>query len=313
MSDKVIHPVVIVGAGPAGMTAAIYLKRANVPVKLVDKYAPGGKLNLTQSIENYPGYTSITGPDLAFKMFEQVRENGMEVDFAEINDITKNDDGVFTLNTVDGPLYAQFVIIATGTAERKLKIPGEARYTGKGVSYCAVCDGNFYKDQPIAVIGGGNSALEEALFLSKIVGKIYLVHRRQEFRAEEEVTNRIKEADNIELVLDTIPTEVVGDGKKVTALKTKNVVNGEERTLEVAAVFPFVGSDAQGDMLKNFDVRDERGYVIVNDDMETSVEGLYSAGDINEKSLRQITTAISDGAIAAISVSKKLRSLKKRS
>jgi thioredoxin reductase (NADPH) len=313
MSDKVIHPVVIVGAGPAGMTAAIYLKRANVPVKLVDKYAPGGKLNITQSIENYPGYTAISGPDLAFKMFEQVRENGMEVDFAEIDDITKDEDGVFTLNSVDGPIYAQFVIIATGTAERKLKIPGEARYTGKGVSYCAVCDGNFYKDLPIAVIGGGNSALEEALFLSKIVGKIYLIHRRQEFRAEEETVTRIKEADNIELVLDTIPTEVVGDGKKVTALKTKNVVNGEERTLEVSAVFPFVGADAQGDMLKNFDVRDERGYVLVNDEMETAVEGLYSAGDINEKSLRQITTAISDGAIAAISVSKKLRSLKKRS
>lgn len=303
------YPVIIIGAGPAGITAAIYLKRANVPVKILDKGAPGGKLNITQAVENYPGFTTISGPDLAFKMFEQVRENDIEIEYGEVVDIAKNEDGTFNVTTIDEVFNTHFVIVATGTTERKLKIPGEARYTSKGVSYCAVCDGALYKDHEIAVIGGGNSALEETLFLAKIVKKIYLIHRRDEFRSDEELTERVKATENVELVLNTIPVEVLGDGTKVTGLNVKNILTGEDRTLEVAAVFPFVGATAQSDMLKNFDVRNERGYALVNKNMETSVEGLFAVGDINEKDLRQIVTAQSDGAIAAITVSKRLRAL----
>lgn len=310
LNNKVIHPVLIIGAGPAGMTAAIYLKRANVTPILVDKDAPGGKLNITQKVENYPGYTSISGPDLAFKMFEQVRELGINIDYADVKKISKVGN-IFKIETTEEPLFAETVIVATGTAERKLKIPGEARYTNKGVSYCAVCDGSLYKDLPIAVIGGGNSALEESLFLTKFVGKVYLVHRRQGFRADDMLVSQVKENPLIELVLDAIPVEVLGDGTKVTGLSTKNVLTGEDRILKVDAVFPLVGSDAQSDMLEGLDVKDDKGYVLVDENMETKVSGLYSIGDLNAKVLRQITTATADGSIAGIAVSKRLRTLKK--
>lgn len=308
MSEKQIHQVYIIGAGPAGMTAAIYLKRANIQFKIVDKYAPGGKMNITAVVDNYPGYFDIPGPDLAFKMYEQLREMGINIDYADVKKIGKVDD-MFEVESDEGVEYARAVIVATGTQERKLKIPGEAKYTSKGVSYCAVCDAALYKGQDIAIVGGGNSALEEAVFTADIVNKVYLVHRRQEFRADEHAVDEVRETKNIELVLDTIPLEVVGDGNEVSGLKIKNIVTGEEKILNVKAVFPFVGLDAVSDMLAGFNVRDEKGYVIVNSDMMTEVPGLFSIGDVNQKNLRQIVTATSDGAIAALAANRYVKKL----
>lgn len=302
-SEKVINPVVIVGAGPAGMTAAIYLKRANAKFVIVDKSAPGGKMNITQLVDNYPGSKNIAGPELAFRMFEQVRELGVNIDYADVNKIT-NEGEYFTVHSDMDPLYAKAVIVATGTQERRLKIPGEAKYTGRGVSYCAVCDGALYKEDAIAIIGGGNSAIEEAVFVSGIVKKIYIVHRNEHFRAEESLINSLRQASNVEFLLNTVPVEILGDDNGVTSLVTKNIVTGEDVTLNVKAVFPFVGSDAVTDFLQEFDVRDEKGFVLVNEDMMTKVPGLYSVGDVNKKTLRQIVTATSDGAIAAMAANK---------
>lgn len=304
--NNVIHPVLIVGAGPAGMTAAIYLARANVKFKIVDKYAPGGKMNITQLIENYPGVTNMTGPDLAFKMFEQVRELGVEIDYADVQKIRKDEDH-FVVTSDEGEIFAKAVIIATGTQERKLRIPGEAKYTGRGVSYCAVCDGNLYKNDAIVIIGGGNSAIEEAVFVAKIVKEIYIVHRNENFRADDSLIEELRNSPNVKFHLNAIPTEIFGDQNGVTSLGIKNIVDGSEETLNVKAVFPFVGSDAVTDFLSEFDVRDEKGFVLVDHEMMTNVPGLFSIGDVNKKVLRQIVTATNDGAIAALAANRYIK------
>lgn len=304
--DKIIHPVLIIGAGPAGMTAAIYLARANAKFKIIDKYAPGGKMNITQWVDNYPGFEKISGPELAFKMFEQVRALGVNIDYADVHRIHKTDD-YFTVESDEGPLYAKAVIVATGTQERKLRIPGEAKYTGRGVSYCAVCDANLYKNDAIIIIGGGNSAIEEAVFVSKIVREIHIVHRNETFRADESLLQILKNAPNVKFHLNTIPVEVFGDEHGVTSILIKNILDGSEETIKVKAVFPFVGSDAVTDFLSEFDVRDEKGYVLVDQEMMTNVPGLFSVGDVNKKSLRQIITATSDGGIAALAANRYIR------
>lgn len=291
------------------MTAAIYLKRANIEFKIVDKYAPGGKMNITAIVDNYPGYFDIPGPDLAFKMYEQLKGMGIDIGYADVKNITKVDEE-FIIESDEGKEYAKAVIIATGTKERKLKIPGEGKYTNKGVSYCAVCDAALYKGQEIAIIGGGNSALEEAAFTAGIVDKIYLIHRRQEFRAEDLIVEEVKETKNIELVLDTIPLEILGDGNFVTGVKVKNIKTGEEKIIPVKAVFPFVGLDAVSDFLTELNVRDDKGYVLVDSEMMTSIPGLFSIGDVNQKTLRQIVTATSDGAIAALAANRYVKKKK---
>lgn len=301
--NKVIHPVLIIGAGPAGMTAAIYLARANVKFKIVDKYAPGGKMNITQLVDNYPGVTNITGPDLAFKMFEQVRALGVEIDYADVSKIEKQDN-LFKVTSDEGVMWAQAVIVATGTQERKLKIPGEAKYTGRGVSYCAVCDGNLYKNDAIVIIGGGNSAIEEAVFVAKIVKEIHIVHRNENFRAADSLMEELRNSPNVKFHVNAIPVEIFGDANGVTSILIKNILTGEEETLNVKGVFPFVGADAVTDFLADFDVRDDKGFVLVDAEMMTSVPGLFSVGDVNQKVLRQIVTATSDGAIAALAANR---------
>lgn len=304
--EKVIHPVLIIGAGPAGMTAAIYLARANAKFKIVDKYAPGGKMNITQWVDNYPGFENISGPELAFKMFEQVRALGVSIDYADVQKIHKQDD-YFMIESDEGELYAKAVIVATGTQERKLRIPGEAKYTGRGVSYCAICDANLYKNDAIIIIGGGNSAIEEAVFVSKIVREIHIVHRNEVFRADESLLEILKNSPNVKFHLNSIPVEIFGDENGVTRILIKNILDGSEETITVKAVFPFVGSDAVTDFLSEFDVRDEKGYVLVDQDMMTKVPGLFSVGDVNKKTLRQIITATSDGGIAALAANRYLR------
>ena len=236
-------------------------------------------------------------------MFEQLRSLGIEVGYADVNKITKEDD-YFVIHSDEETLYAKAVIVATGTQERKLKIPGEARYTGKGVSYCAICDGNLYKNDAIMIIGAGNSAIEEALFVSKIVKHVHIVHRNERFRADESLVNELKAMPNVTFHLNYIPVEILGDTKGVTSVAIKNVIDGTDKVIEVKAVFPFVGSDASADFLSEFDVRDDKGFVLVNEEMMTSVPGLFSIGDVNQKVFRQIVTATNDGAIAALAANR---------
>lgn len=302
-NNKEIYPVIIVGAGPAGMTAAIYLARANAKLKIFDKGAPGGKMNITQLIDNYPGIKTVAGPELAFNMFEQMRALNVDVDYADVTMITKEGD-LFKIESDEPTVYSQAVIVATGTQERRLKIAGEVKYTGRGVSYCAICDATLYREDAIAIIGGGNAAIEEAVFVAKIVKKLYVIHRNTEFRADEALMKELQSYPNVEFILNTIPTEIYGDDQGVTSLGIKDLKTGETKSLAVKACFPFIGSDASTDFLSAFDIRDEKGFVVVNEEMMTTVPGLFSVGDVNKKVLRQIITATNDGAIAALSVNK---------
>jgi thioredoxin reductase (NADPH) len=293
-----MYDLIIIGAGPAGMSAAIYASRGGLKVAMIEKEVPGGKVMKTGDIENWPGVELIKGPDLAYEMFNHSQKFGAEYLYGNVIDII--DDGkIKKIKTAEGVFYEAYaVIIATGTKERKIGIKGEDEFYGKGVSYCAVCDGALYKNKPIAVVGGGNSALEESLFLTRFASKIYLIHRRDEFRAEEIIVNKVRNNKIIELKLKYIPLEIIGDDN-VKQIVIKNVETNEVETLEVSAVFPFIGLDPESRFAARLNIINDRGYIVANSDMETSIKGIYAAGDVLDKNLRQIVTASSDGAIAA--------------
>lgn len=297
--DK-IYDVAVVGAGPAGMTAAIYAKRAQLDTILFDHGAPGGKVVTTAFVENYPGFKYIEGPELASHMFEQVLNLGIEFVGREVLEIGA--DGKYkTLTTKKGVVKAKTIIIASGTQNRKLGIPGEEKYENHGVAYCAICDGNIYKNKPIAVVGGGNSAVEEAIYLSGIVNSIKLIQNGPELTADPVVITHAKQNSKIEIITNTETVEIIGDGKKVNGLKVKNTITGKEEVLDVDGVFVFIGLIPKHVKINQADIIDNNsGYNKVNDDMETIIPGVYSAGDINNKKYRQIATAINDGTIAAL-------------
>ena len=291
--------VVIVGAGPAGITAAIYLKRGGIEPILIEKMMPGGKVSLTHKVDNYPGFSSIGGSDLANEFMNQLMANNIEIVFDEVTKITKLEDG-FNVKTSYNEYQADAVIVATGTVERKLGIPGEKEFFAKGVSSCAVCDGGFFKGQPMAIIGGGNSALEEALYLSSITNKVYVVHRRNEFRADQILVDRIKKDDHIEILTPFIPLEVKGDNM-VSSLVLKNVETNEEKEISINAMFAYVGADANTSFIDIKGLLDDKGYIVVDSEMTTSIPGLFACGDCISKNLRQVVTACGDGAVAAMS------------
>lgn len=294
-----MNKVVIVGAGPAGITASIYLKRGGIEPILIEKMMPGGKVSLTHKVDNYPGFTSIGGSDLANEFMNQLMGNNIEIVFDEVTNISKLEEG-FLVKTSYNEYNVDAVIIATGTIERKLGIPGEKEFFAKGVSSCAVCDGGFFKGKPMAIIGGGNSALEEALYLSSITEKVYVVHRRNEFRADQILVDRIKEDSHIEIVTPYVPLEVKGD-KMVSSLLLKNVETEEEKEIEINAMFAYIGADANTSFIDIEGLLDDKGYLVVDSEMATSIPGLFACGDCIKKNLRQVVTACGDGAIAAMS------------
>lgn len=291
--------VVVIGAGPAGITASIYLKRAGIELVLIEKMMPGGKISLTHKIDNYPGFSSIGGSDLANQMMNQLMENNIEIVFDEVSEVVKEENR-FIVRTTYGEYDADAVIVATGTVERKLGIPGEKEFFAKGVSTCAVCDGGFFKGQPMAIIGGGNSALEEALYLSSITNKVYVIHRRDEFRADQILVDKIKEDPNIEIVTPYNPIEVKGD-KMVSSLVLKHAKTDELKEIEIKAMFAYIGAEPNTSFVNIPTIFDEKGYINVNSEMETIVPGLFACGDCIKKNLRQVVTACGDGAVAAMS------------
>lgn len=291
--------VVIVGAGPAGITAAIYLKRGGIEPILIEKMMPGGKVSLTHKVDNYPGFSSIGGSDLANEFMNQLMANNIEIVFDEVTKITQLEDG-FCVKTLYNEYQVDAVIVATGTIEKKLGIPGEKEFFAKGVSSCAVCDGGFFKGQPMAIIGGGNSALEEALYLSSITNKVYVVHRRNEFRADQILVDRIKKDEHIEILTPYIPLEVKGD-KMVSSLVLQNVETKEQKEISINAMFAYIGADANTSFIDIKGLLDDKGYLVVDSEMTTSIPGLFACGDCIKKNLRQVVTACGDGAIAAMS------------
>lgn len=290
------YDLVIIGAGPAGMAASVYGSRAGLKTLLLDNGAPGGKLIKTHKISNYPGVKELSGVELATSMFEQSTSFGAEYAYGDVEKVDADKKVTLSDGTI---IEAKAVIVATGTKERLLKIPGEQENIGRGVSFCAVCDGAFFKNKDVVVIGGGNSALEESLFLTQFANKVTIVIRRDVFRAEKKIQEQIQSNDKIEVIVKHIPKEILAENGKVSGIVFENVETKEPMTLSCQGIFPYVGQDPNTVCLEGLGVLDDKGYVIVDDSCQTKIPGLYAAGDVIQKELRQVVTATNDGAIAA--------------
>ncbi len=289
--------VVVVGAGPAGMTAALYASRANLSVALIERGVPGGELVNTADVENYPGFKNIKGPDLANDMYEGVMQFDVTHEFGTVTKVTPN-EGAHLIETDMGKVYeAKTIIIATGSVHRKLDVPGEDKYAGRGVSYCAVCDGAFFRDKDLRVIGGGDSAVEEGTYLTQFGKNVNIVHRRDQLRAQKILQDRAKSNDKVDFTWDSVVKEIKGDDMKVTGLTVENVKTGEVSDVATDGVFIYVGLIPNTDAFKNLAITDEEGWIITDNDMRTNVPGIFAIGDVRQKKLRQISTAVGDGAI----------------
>ena len=287
----------IVGAGPAGMTAAIYLKRAGIDFILMDKSAPGGELLKTSVIENYPGVSEVNGPDLAMKMVNQLKGLDIKPEFAEVLDITKNGN-LFTVKTLKDEILCDNVILATGRVPNSLKIDGEDRFIGKGISYCAPCDGSFYKDKVVAIVGGGNTAITDAIYMASLAKKVYLIVRG-EIKASKILVDRLKDKENVIVIKPAIVKKIIYD----EVIKGVLLDNGTE--IQLDGIFLAIGGRPMLSFVSSLDLEMDNGYLIVNNKMESSVKGIYGAGDIIKKDYYQIVTATNDGAIAALTISGK--------
>ncbi len=295
-----MYDVTIVGAGPAGLTAAVYASRAGLKTLILEKGAPGGKVFVTHLVENYPGFESITGRDLSQHMHKHALKFGAEYKYGDVTAIEPMETGHRIITNME-EIETKTVILATGTENRKLAVKGEEEFTGRGVSYCAVCDGNFFRDQDVTVIGGGNSALEEALYLADICKSVTIVHRRQEFRAEPYIVENVKKRENIHFELDAVCKEIKGEDV-VNSVIIEDVNTRERKELPTTGVFIYVGLIAMTSNFDKLDILDENKNITVDKDMRTKIPGIYAAGDVTPKHLRQIATAVNDGAIAAQSV-----------
>ena len=297
-----MYDCLIIGAGPAGITAGIYAKRFNLNVGIFENDAPGGAVTKTEMINNYPGFDGIAGYELASKMFNQAMNLDIEYIPEKVNNIVKKDN--YFIIEADNKYETKTVIIATGTKENILNIPTESKYFYRGISWCAVCDGPLYKGEDVAVVGGGMSAISSALSLSKYVNKVYLIHRRDEFRGEKKDLELLKTKSNVELLTSSKIVEFLGDGK----LDSIIVERGEEKVkLSVKCVFECVGKVPNTAQFSGIIDLNEAGYIITDSKLETSMKGIFACGDVIEKDVRQIATAVNDGAIAAISANNYLK------
>jgi len=300
--------LVIIGGGPAGYAAGLYAARADINAVLFERGMPGGQAASTEWIENYPGFPGgIGGLDLALKMDEQARSFGLEIVNADVEKLERQGD-VFVVHTGQEPIKTKAVILATGAKPQFLGVEGESKFHGRGVSYCATCDGAFFRDKTVAVVGGGDAAVEEALFLTKFAGKVYIIHRRSELRATKLIQKRAMANPKIDFLWYSVVDRVLGEDK-VDAVRIKDVRTGEMKDVPVDGVFVYVGTRANSDLVKDLVESDARGYIIANEKMETGIPGLYVAGDIRQKPLRQVVTAVADGAVAAMEVEKYLASV----
>lgn len=294
-----MYDLIIIGAGPAGLTAALYASRAGLKTLVLEKGIIGGQIATTPVIENWPGTEQISGIELmeafakhAKKFGTEIKENHEVLGFEE----DKNEKIVITRK---GNFKAKAIIISTGAREKKLGVKGEDEFKGRGVSYCAVCDAPFYRDKIVAVIGGGNSALEEANYLSNFAKKVFIIHRRSSFRAEKAVEEKVRKNNKIELILDTIVEEILGENK-VTGIKIKNLKTNEVKILEVDGVFIYIGMQPNSEFVKGKVELDSAGYIKINEKGETSVKGVFAAGDVTSSLVKQVITSAAEGARAAI-------------
>lgn len=291
-----MYDIIIIGGGPAGLTAALYAKRANKSVLVIEKATFGGQITYSPKVENIPGFLSLSGNEFAEKMIEQVLEQGADVEMAEVTGISKNDN--FIVHTDNGDITSKSVIIATGAKHRMLGLPREEQFVGEGISFCAVCDGAFYEGKTVAVIGGGNSALQEAILLSDLAKKVYVVQNLEFLTGEEKLQEQLKAKDNVEVILGTVVKELLGDSELV-GIKVENN-SGEARTLDIDGMFVAIGLVPQNEPFAEYIALNNWGYVDSGEDCRTSCDGIFVAGDCRSKRIRQVATAAADGAIAAL-------------
>ncbi len=292
------YDIIIIGAGPAGLAAGLYAARARRSTVLFERKVTGGQIALTADVENYPGFDNINGFDLADAMHKQAEKYGMQTVFADVTAVDQ-DGAMHIVRTAEGDYRAKAVVVTGGADYNKLGVPGEERLTGFGVSYCATCDGAFFRDKPVAVVGGGDAAMDEGLFLTRFVSKATVLHRRDKLRASAILQERAFANPKIAFSWNTVVDEILGDDH-VTGVRVRDVVTGETSTLDVAAVFVFIGLTPNTDYLRDKVRMDGGGHIFVNEWMETGVPGLYAAGDVRANSARQVVTAAGDGATAAI-------------
>lgn len=306
--SKKIYDVAIIGCGPAGMTAAIYAARAGLNVLMLDKGAPGGQMINTYEVENYTGFDKISGPDLSMKMFDHTQKLAVNYEYGNVVGLEVESE-VKVVKTDDEDYHAKAVIIATGTLNRRLGAKGEENLAGRGISWCAICDGAFFREKAVIVVGGGNSALEEALYLAGIAKKVTVVHRRQGFRADKIVQERAQKHEKIQFELDAVIESFNEVNGKLGSVTIKNAITNEKKEIICDGAFIYIGQDPVTSMFKEDIKLNPQGYIIVNERMETNIKGVYAAGDVTEKELRQIITATNDGAIAAQNAVKYLETL----
>ena len=296
-----MYDIIIVGCGPAGMTAALYALRAGKNVLIFEANSYGGQILKASVVENYPGVETTTGFDLATKMYEQITKLGAEVKYEMVKRVTKDKEVI----TDSGTYKAIAVILATGSENRRLNIPGEVEYIGKGVSYCASCDGHFFKGKDVAVVGGGNTALEDTNYLSSVCNKVYLIHRSESFRGDDKLVDDVETDNNVEIILNSNVISISGDEvlNKITIKdKEENI-----REINISGLFIAVGQQPKNELFADIVELDEKGYIKAINDVYTNTPGIYVAGDTRSKELRQLTTAVADGSLAATVAIKEMK------
>ncbi|OIK21576.1 thioredoxin-disulfide reductase [Bacillus amyloliquefaciens] len=301
VSEEKIYDVIIIGAGPAGMTAAVYTSRANLSTLMIERGIPGGQMANTEDVENYPGFESILGPELSNKMFEHAKKFGAEYAYGDIKEIVDGKE-YKTIKAGSKEFKARAIVISAGAEYKKIGVPGEKELGGRGVSYCAVCDGAFFKNKELVVVGGGDSAVEEGVYLTRFASKVTIVHRRDKLRAQSILQARAFDNEKIDFKWNKTVKEIHEENGKVGRLTLVDTVTGEEEEFKADGVFIYIGMLPLSKPFENLGITNEEGYIETNDQMETKVPGIFAAGDIREKSLRQIVTATGDGSIAAQSV-----------
>ncbi|HEL0769785.1 TPA: thioredoxin-disulfide reductase [Streptococcus equi subsp. zooepidemicus] len=303
-----MYDTLIIGSGPAGMTAALYAARSNLRVGIIEQGAPGGQMNNTSDIENYPGYDHISGPELSLKMYEPLEKFKVENIYGIVQRV--EDCGDYKrVYTEDTHYDTKTVIVATGAKHRLLGIAGEEEYTSRGVSYCAVCDGAFFRNQELLVVGGGDSAVEEAIYLTQFAKKVTIVHRRDQLRAQKILQERAFANEKLDFIWDSVVKEIQGNDIKVSNVVIENVKTGQVTNHDFGGVFIYVGLIPVTQMVSELGITNQEGWIVTDDQMKTSIPGIFAVGDVRQKQLRQITTAVGDGAIAGQGVYHYIESL----
>lgn len=295
-----MYDIIVVGAGPAGLTAALYARRSEKTVLVIEKSTFGGQITHSPRVENYPGFMQMSGTEFADKLVEQVLFQGAEIELDEVKEV-KGTPGAYTVVCAGGEFQCKAVIIATGSKHRQLGLPGEEKFTGEGISYCAVCDGAFFRNKEVAIIGGGNTALQEAVMLSDICSKVTVVQNLDFFTGEDRLVNDIKNRSNVDTILGTVVDGIIGDDK-FKGITIKNVATGEVKELLLDGIFVAIGQEPENKPFENIVSLNDYGYINAGENClpDGSAEGIFVAGDCRSKSVRQVATAIADGAVAAI-------------